>query len=263
MKRIFSLLFVLVLVLTMAPAVRADIIYIPNDFFLDGHWDECTEVRRVFTARAEVNVYKSPKSDQIAGTLAEGQTIHVYYTWTDEDGNEWGYIERYDPEYSGWLPMAYMALQYDHISFREDYGHLFTKLESWTMLDGELVGQEVWFWDYPGSDRGNPWLMNSQPGFLPEYQTVYTDSDGLEWCYVDYYMGRRDFWICLSDPTADFAALYPEGSPEVEITEPLPSLPDAEIKPGTASPLPIILGSGVVLCVIVTAAVLLRRKKKE
>ncbi|MBR2046963.1 MAG: hypothetical protein IJ960_00015 [Oscillospiraceae bacterium] len=263
MKKLVNLLLALVLILSMTPAVYADVIYIPEDSFLDGHWQECTEVRRGYVARTEVTVYESPKSGKVEGKLSEGEGSHVYYTWTDEDGILWGYLEHYVPDANaimGWVPMAYMALQYDHISFAEDYGDQFQYLDKWLYLDDSYLGQVIYFWNYPGSDYCDSWEAGDNADYLPAYDVIYIDAQGHRWGYVGYHMGFRDVWLCVSDPTADFATLYPNGSPEVEITEPLPPLPQAEIKPGS-SPMPILIGGGAVLCVVVTAVVLLKKKK--
>ena len=260
MKRLINFLLALVLVLAMSPAVRADVIYIPDDGFLKSHEVHCTRVDRGYIARTEVKVYESPESSRVEGTLPEGELVHVYYAWTDGVGNQWGYIEDYENNVYGWIPMAYMQLRYDHISFEEDYGDQFRHTEDWVQLDAALAGQEVAFWSYPGSESCSVWQFDSNTENLPYYGTLYTDGDGREWCYVNYHMGYRDFWICLTDPTADFSTLYPNGAPQVGAPEELPPLPEAEIKPGF-TPVRVIIGGGVVLCVICTAVVLLKKKK--
>lgn len=274
MKRLVTVLLALVLVLTMAPAVRADLIYIPQSDFLDAHWQECEEIRRVYIARTDVTAYENPENGLEEGVLPQGEPVELFYVWTDAQGMEWGYMEYYKENVSvfGWIPMCFMALRYDYISFEEDYGDQFHKLDVYQYLDESCLGQEIWFWAYPGSDRGYSIQLAEDEEYLPDYNLFYNDEQGRKWIYIGYYMGFRNYWICASDPTADFATLYPEGSPEVEITEPLPPLPAQEIKPGAFliqnaddkpgfPAAPVILG-GVVLCAVITAAVLLKKKKK-
>lgn len=261
MKRLTNLLLALVLILSMSPAVHADIIYYPEDSFLEVHQEECTEVRRGFVARVDVTAYESPESDKVKGTIPEGENGFVYYTYTDPEGNEWGYIERFDPNVSGWVPMAYMQLRYDYISFGEDYGDQFTRLDVYHDLYQTVFGPEIHFWSYPGSESS--YIGQIDADNLPVYNYTYTDPEDRAWAFVSYYMGHRNVWVCLSDPTADYDTLYSGNAPEVEITEPLPPLPGQEIKPSTDSSGVILGGIGAAACVLVTAAILLKRKARK
>lgn len=264
MKRLYCLLLALVLVLAMAPAVRADVIYIPEDDFLEDHMFRCIEVRRSFRALTDVKVYQSPESATVKGTLAQGDAVHIYYQYVDDQRNRWGYVEDYETRIYGWVPMAYLELIYDYISFKQDYGHLFRE-EEWE-LPAEYAKSEIRFWKYPGSEVFHIFKMAEWGGdWMPSSSTLYTDQDGREWAFIGYYYGHQDAWICVSDPTADFETLYPSGAPEVEITEPgetEPTIPDVEIKPNSSLS-PVAVGVGVVLCVAVTAVILVNMKKKK
>ena len=257
MKRLINLLLALVLVLAMSPAVYADVVYIPDDDFLDAHVSDRED--RSYTARTEVKVYEDPGTGKVVATLSEGDSVHVYYIWTDALLHKWGCIET--EQFSGWIPMAYMKRSYDSISFREDYSDQFRSLGDWVYLDEAYAGQEIRIWSYPCSESSFTWTFDSDPESLPCYGTLYTDDSGLDWCYVNYSWGFTDFWICLSDPTADFETLYPNGAPQVVPEEELPPLPRFEIRPGFTAAR-VMTGIGVVLCVLFTVAVL-REKKKE
>lgn len=263
MKRLATLILALVLVLLMAPGVRADIIYVPSDNFLERHMDDCTHVDRAFETLTEVTVYHSPEDATVMGKIPQGTSVPVYYVYTDKQGNEWGLVELYEENISGWVAMAYLDLIYDFISFEEDYGHAFRE-EEWA-LPAEYAAGVIRFWAYPGSDRCTEFDLAAWGGdWMPTAYTLYTDPEGRNWAYINYYYGIRSVWLCVDDPTADFETLYPNGAPEVEITQPgetEPTLPDQEIKPG-GMPTGII-GIAVAACAGATAAVLVMKKKKQ
>lgn len=275
MKRLMNLALALLLVLTLIVPVFADVLYIPEDPFLEDYMDESQRMDRSYRALTEVTVYESPESAKEMGTLPTGESVFIYYVFTDEGGNDWGYCERYTPEtydlaFSGWLPMAYMELVYDYISFNEDYGHTFQSLDKVGQLPEEYRDDVVMFWNYPGSETGDSFDMAAWGGdYLPEYDTVYQDNQGRSWGYVGYYYGRKHFWICLDDPTADFETLYPTGAPEVEITEPdetAPTLPAEEIVPQPSSGMKLLrtgITVAVVVCIGVTVVLLVKMKKKD
>ena len=109
MKRLFGLLFALVLILTMAPGVRADAIYIPSDEFYEDHAVYCSKLELDFHTLCEVKLYENPASSTVKATLPEGTYVAVMYTWTDGLGRKWGYTEYNDADTCGWLPMAYLG----------------------------------------------------------------------------------------------------------------------------------------------------------
>ena len=265
MKRLTTIFLALLLIVSLSVPAFADVIYEPDDYFLSQHLDESDRLDRNFRALTEVTVYKSPESAKELWTMAQGDAIHIYYVYTDAQGNLWGYCENYEEDLQGWLPMAYMELIYDYISFEEDYGDSFLAMDG--QLDEEYADDMVWFWNYPGSETGETFDMASWASdYFPEYHQVYKDDQGRSWGYVGYYYGRRNFWICLDAPTADFETLYPAGAPEVEPSQPEPTLPAEEVTPqpssGTAA-----LRTGVTIavavCVVATVVLLARMKKKE
>lgn len=267
MKKLLTLMLALILLLSLIPAARADVIWIPEDLFLEQHMAECIRTDRAFRALTDTPVYESPQSDRVVWTLAEGESVWIYYTYTDAEGNRWGNCEQSIGAETGWIPLAYTELVYDYISFEEDYGHLFETPEETLTLDSGFDGQEIRFWEYPGSESGYTGTVNGE--YLPSFGYLYTDAGGRQWGYIGYHMGWRNVWVCLSDPTADFAALYPEGAPLVEVTEPGetdPTLPAEPIvpqnAPGTVA-LRLGVSVAVVLCVAVTIALLVRMQKKK
>lgn len=277
MKGILKIMLTLLLIAGLSVPVFADIIYIPEDDFLNGHMMDCVEIRRGFRALTEVPIYKSPELNKVEGMIPEGEEIFVFYQYDDPLGNTWGYVEARMSDWTdkgafdngtqyayGWIPMAYMELIYDHISFEEDYGHLFTQASG--VLDEAYVGQTIYFWNYPGDESGYQVPVEAYP---PDYWHTYTDEDGRVWGYTGYYMGWKGYWFCMDDPTADFDALFPSGAPQVKITEPgetSPTLPVEEIVPQPSAGTKLLrtgITVAVVVCIGVTVIMLVKMKKKD
>lgn len=262
MKKLFCLCLAALLLLANLPTVRADVIFEPmDDDFYEEHRDECEYHDRSYTANGpngDVTVYESPISDRVIKTVDNGESLWVSYIYEDENGILWGCTGDWSEE-SGWVPMPYLALIYDHISFAEEYGHSF--LEEAGELDESWQGKEIYFWEYPGSS--DPYSMELQEDYMPGYDRVYVDGNGDRWGRLTYYFGIRDCWINLDAPDADFATLYPDG---VEgPTQPVQSKPSKhadEIKPQ-----PTFDTTLVVICVaavvVVSALLLILLKRKR
>ena len=48
---------------------------------------------------------------------------------------------------------------------------------------------------------------------MPMYARTFTDEQGLVWGYIGYFRGVRDRWVCITNATATFEELYPDGAP--------------------------------------------------
>lgn len=217
MKRTICLLLALLLCLSIVPAVRADVIYEPEDSFYWDHRGECQYHQRTYYADGPENVaviYRSPVSAAVVERVKNGDTLWISYTWEDENGFTWGFTENFEESWAGWVPMDYLLLKYDHICFREEFAD---RIED---RSGTLTqsGGDVRFWDYPGSDSAVAFAVEGD--YLPAYEQVFTDDAGREWGYVGYHMGVRNVWICLDDPTADYRTLYAEHEPQ-QVTHPV------------------------------------------
>lgn len=268
MKQLIALLVALVLVVSVCPAVRADVLYLPMDEFWEAHQEECTRLERSYRALTSVTVYESPESDKEVTLLEPGEQVFVSFTYEDARGYLWGYYEDFENRIDGWLPLAYMELVYDYISFNEEFGEEFLTLDKVRQLPEEYRKDVVMFWEYPGSESAFAFDMGQWAGdYFPEYDTIYKDPQGRRWGYVGYYMGNRHFWICLDHPTADYETLYAGQAPHV--TAPRPdrpeaTLPEEEIRPQAVSAFPrfVVATAAVGLCVGITAGLLVRMKKK-
>ncbi len=192
-------------------SAHADVLFEPEDSFYQEHRSECTYVSRQFTANGpegKVIVYESPESSKVVDTWENGHQATVAYTYEDKGGTVWGVCES-----GGWMPMEYMEVVYDNISFTEQHA-ADIKTQQGTLDKKE--GEKINFWKYPGSEvsyEGEIWDT------ALSYEDVYEDSEGHQWGSVVYYYGYRDVWVCIDQPTADFQQLYPNGAPQGNTTD--------------------------------------------
>ena len=263
MKRLFSLILALVLILAMSPAVRADLIYIPDNSFLEDHMSDCTQICRHYTTITEAQLYNSPEDDHVVLTYAAGEKLRISYIYIDARDIVWGYTESGETQHSGWVAMAYLELVYDFLVFKEVYADRIDYSVYSDPLDHSLAGQEIRFWDYPGSANSELCQLSADPNGLPCIDSAFTDDAGRKWGFVLYYdhNDRMNFWICLDDPTADLSVLFPNGAPVLEVTNYEPQHPEQAVTP-TTNPVPMLIGGGVAICITVTAVMLLKKKKE-
>lgn len=265
MKKLLCLCLAVMLLLANLPTVRADVIFEPmDDEFYEEHRDECDYHDRSYTANGpngNITIYESPVSDRVVKTVKNGETLWISYVYTAPDGIQWGCTGSWDDD-GGWVPMPYLALIYDHISFAEEYGHSF--LEEDGELDESWQGKEIYFWEYPGSP--DPFSMQLQEDYMPGYDRVYVDENGNRWGRLTYYFGIRDCWINLDTPDADFATLYPNGVEKP--TQPVQSeSTDSDERQDEIKPQLTVDTTLVVICVaavvVVSALLLILLKRKR
>lgn len=211
MKKMICVLAGFMCYVLCAFSVRADVIWEPQDAFYEKHASECDYVNRCFTANGPdgvVIVYKSPEIPEVVDTWENGYQVSISHTYKDGDGVLWGIYDNYKGK-CGWVPMDYMELVYDSISFMEEYK---TEIQA---QEGEIAGEyldtEVYFWEYPGAEV---YTLVTAQGNMPEYRGMFIDENGNRWGHVGYYYGVKDSWICVDKPGASYEELYPEGAPQ-------------------------------------------------
>lgn len=193
----------------------ADMIAEPMDSFYEDHREECSYMGRAFTANGpdgKVYLYKSPELPEVVATWENGYTVYITFTYEDSQGIVWGVYDDYRGTL-GWMPMDYMDLVYDSISFQEEHREEITEQSG--ELNAEDLKGTIRFWKYPGSEECEALSVDDTEDYLPEYTGVYVDGNGNRWGHVGYYFGRRDTWICIDAPGAEFGELYPDGVPEI------------------------------------------------
>lgn len=258
MKRTFSLLLALLLLLALTPAVSADVIVEPQDSFYWDHRGECQYHDRTYRADGPENVavvYRSPESAAVVERVKNGTELWISYIYKDRSGYVWGFCENYGENWSGWIPLDYLLLKYDSACFREEFANRITR-ESGTVAE---AGGEVRFWSYPGSEDAIPFAVEGE--YCPEYEEVFTDDAGRKWGYVGYHMGLRNIWVCLDAPTADYDALYADHAPQ-QVTQPVRgTAPIPDVKPQGIS-MNGILSAVCVIAILSGGFLWITRKKK-
>ena len=259
MKRTICLLLALLLCLSLAPAASADVIFEPEDSFYWDHRGECQYHSRGYYADGPDNVvviYRSPVSSAVVERVKNGEALWISYIWEDAEGFLWGYSENYEEDWAGWVPMDYLLLKYDSLSFQEEFATRITEEEG-TL---EVSGAEVRFWNYPGSEDATAFAVEGD--YLPEYYETFTDDAGRRWGHIGYHMGIRDVWVCLDAPTEDYPTLYAENPPQ-QVTHPVKDRTDTpiEIKPAGPS-LGGILSAVCVIAILSGGFLWITRKKK-
>ena len=261
MKKGFGFLLALLFCFLGMQNGKADVIWEPEDAFFSEHTDECTYVGRFYMANGPdsiVLVYKNPESAAITARWENGTQAYVTYTYTDPKGVLWGYAGD-----MGWVPMDYMDLNYDSISFGEAYAAEISEQSGTPAI--QKKDEQVFLWEYPGSESFEMVYLDDFDGNLPEYSKVFTDEQNRLWGYVAYYYGYRDKWICIEEPAAAFSELYPDGAPE---RRPSQGQNASKTQTKRISPAPnyrvtVWLCVAIGLLVLATAACLIRWKKKR
>lgn len=264
MKKMIRILSLLLIILMLPLQAAADVIYEPWDSFYEENRGRCEYHSRSYTAagpNGDVTVYESPESAWERKKVSNGTALWISYTYEDANGILWGCTEFWDEDLVGWVPMDYLKLIYDGISFDEEHSDEYRKEAG--QLDAKYRGQTIYFWEYPGCKTYSWYTLSAEEEYLPEYSVLYTDTDGRTWGKLSYFMGHRNSWICLDDPTADFEALYPGGIEETQPeTVPAPAERVAEIVPGGNTTLKWIVVASVAGVVALTAVLLFFLKKK-
>lgn len=266
MKKGICFLGMLIVFMLCTISARADVIWEPEDDFYEKHSSECTYNGRQFIADGpdgKVILYKSPESSKEVATWENGYKVSISFTYEDKQGIVWGFPAEWEDK-RGWMPMEYMKVVYDAVSFEEEHSSQIEQKDG--TLDESYKDDTIYFWKYPGSEDGNSVNMQDWDN-MPSYSSVYTDEEGRSWGNVGYFYGYRDAWICLDNPTAEFEELYPDGAPQIEVKD------DEEIsnentnteriRPQTNQSLIVIiilLVAAVVMVTIVLLVLLKRRK---
>lgn len=257
--------------------VFADVIWEPSDDFYAENLQECEYEGRDYQTNGKegfVVIYEEPSSSGEVARIKNGKRLYVGFTYEDNKGNVWAAVNLwgYEPEEDemlksgerdGWTLMKSLVRLYGEDDFRKDHEKEFADYQG--ELDGYEIGEQMIFWEYPGSDKVNGWLENFfDDKAKPVYQYLYTDQDGIRWTYVGYYYGERG-WVCVDDPesrelslsygpVAVEQELYPAGDTEGEVITMPEGSGSMDIK---------IAAAAVILVVIVTAvliSVLFKRK---
>ena len=261
MRRLLTGCWVLALLLSLAAPARADVLWEPNNRFYERHADECQYLGRSFYANGAegyITLWDAPGGYLVKGQFSNGFILWVYYQFED-----WVYAVVWgdEGEISGWAPIEDFALEYDHLSFAEEYADaIYPYCGQFADYDGDA--EEIVFYEYPGAPvskdvRKAAWGLDELIGRGGDsyIQSIFVDEDGRTWGYVGYLYGRINGWFCLDEPEGRNFPVRQVGTPELtEARE--PTLP-------VRGYVPYILSGVLVLAAVALAAVLLARRRKR
>ena len=208
MKKLFSLLLTLALLLPLAGTARADLLWEPQNRFYEEHG--CSYLDRAFYANGPqgfVTLLDAPEGGTVEAQYANGARLRVYWTYQD-----WGCVTVWEDgdHVDGWAPMDQLSLIYDHLSFEEEYAEQLQDYKGqFADFDGQIGG--VTFFAYPGAPQPQETRqLEHMPGLLERLagangepsciSRIFVDEEGLTWGYVSYLYGRINGWFCLDDP---------------------------------------------------------------
>jgi hypothetical protein len=213
MKRLFVLMALMVLVLSLPLSVSADLIYEPRDDFYEQHREECKHVDQKYVANGpdgKLIVYTSPKNPLIQTVLPNRETIYISFVYTSAAGMEWGCVTLWAEDIIGWVPMAYVVPIYNSSDFWNEFED---RIKDEDGIVSTSADQKIYFWEYPGSEDYSTTTVGD-PQYAPDYYTTFVDDAGRKWGQTGYYQGIHGGWICLDEPSADYATLYATHPPQ-------------------------------------------------
>lgn len=261
----------LILSVTLAATVRADLIWEPSDSFYQKHRSECKEVYRSYFANGKdgyAAMYKSPASSEKVKLYKNGYKFNFTYSYLDKKGKEWGLAEF--GEISGWIPMKEVLLKYDNISFCEEYEDEFQEYNG--EYDDELVNNLLTIWEYPCSEETKAKVTANSSSFKIPY--TYTDQDGNVWGLYEFQerilrvtgdenetskWNNANGWVCLNDPDKTSFPVVNHQADTIPAIDALPSLEEVNAK----SDMAFLLTGALTLVIAATAGIVIRVKMKK
>lgn len=277
-NRIIAALMLLCLAALLCGTALADVIVEPNDDFYSSHRDDCVYNGREYFSNGPtgyLDVYDRP-GGTLVGRSANREGFRVQFNYL-EGTTQWGVVNyEYDngviessddwDAATGWVKMSDMTIKYDSKEFQKDHAaEILTDTDTQTVDLSGLYGKEIVFWTYPhsGEDMDDDVVLSEDYGI--EFDSYYVDAEGLNWGHCGYYMGLKDFWVCISDPTNENLSVSEQ---KVDFFTPGPgdgTTPAAS----TAAPAPANLTLIIIVCVAVLAVItvilifVVRKKNKN
>lgn len=215
MKR--SLVFLL-MAIALTVWAGADVIFVPEDDFLEEHMDEAQYEGRSYYANSpegSASLYRAPQEasggGEEIGRIQNQQLLYIGFTleyggqlwgvteYTTGDGGTLLRWEEGDEGGTGWVRMEELTVRYDGVSFAQEEEANFTDYAGG--YDELLQETDLQLYEYPGSGL----CVGDTEGtadYPVEFSHVWTDESGKTWGYIAYHMGMEG-WVCLEDPEND------------------------------------------------------------
>jgi hypothetical protein len=194
-----ALILTVMLFFSLSAVAFADVIWLPENSFLQQNEDQCAYHNRSYLVNAQAGYaqfFSKPGGRQIVWQCVNGTEVLVGFVYQDAQGARWGLCEFGSD--SGWVDMQQLALIYDAQSFWEEHEPQIVQAEAFPA--DYVPTQPIFLWQYPGSG-----VITGKIG-EKEYDNtrlrsgdVYTDDQGGRWLYVPYYYGMEG-WVFLDDP---------------------------------------------------------------
>lgn len=212
MKRLFTPLLTLLMLLALSAPAYADIMWEPiDDHFYDTHRDQCEYDTRSYYANGPdgfITLWDAPNGSMVKAQYENGEVLWVGYTYQ----GKWALVSQWEDgkETSGWVPLADLSLIYDHISFEEEYADQIRDYSGeFADYDGNI--EAVNFYKYPGApeiaqtwETGTDWhVLDNLTGTAENdsyISKIFVDENGRTWGFVVYMYGRLNAWFCLDEP---------------------------------------------------------------
>lgn len=252
--KLFSLLLALLTVSALAVPASADLIWEPQDSFYEKHRGECDYVNRGYELAGydgKVTIFTAPGGSNKA-TLENGTQCTIQFTWTG-NGVTWGYLCWVsDRDVEGWVPMDDLSLIYDSQQFMEDHAGEISETSPVPVDFHEAV-----LYSYPNGTAST--TLEEAPDYMPFSETftrLYTDENNLRWGYIGYYMGMRDYWVCLDDP------MNTELNTGIVPSSPSPAQTRGSATVTAGPPVMLIAAGLVVLVAAATVVLILKRNRR-
>lgn len=193
MKKGFTLILTLCMMLALASPVYADVIWEPyGDSFYEEHRGEfrlCEDYYYANSPTGSVYQYDRPGGEK-GEAIPNGTAVNICYIYTDGD-QEWGLTGE-----ETYLDMSQMLDRYDR-EFFDDHPEI-TQEPPAGVTCALPRGTAIYAWTYPGgvpSETETFWDEDTVSGCT----RFYTDEDGNVWGYIGYWYGHQDYWVCLTD----------------------------------------------------------------
>ena len=262
-KVIISLTAVLLLLNLILPVtVKADVLWEPTDDFFSRNGIKPEIEQRFYIANSPngfIVKYKSPEDLFTVGSLPNGEEFFVYYKFS-YNGKTWGMNTANE-----YILLENTFIKYDHVSFSEEYADKITSVPE--NKDCSLKKDYICM-KYPGADTFDHVGIDSGENTVA--QAMFVDENGLEWLFYGYYYGKRNFWVCISDPLnteyekreIDLPKLYSKKDPSKEEIAEIAKLDNPDGKIGSVKGKLVVVACICTAALIAVSAYLITRKVK-